>query len=307
MRSRLQPWHLAVAIIVLCGAILAFARWRTERQFDSLALIEALPPDQATHLFISVSALRQSGILDTLAGSKAQEEPDYRRFVEQTGFDYRTDLDSVAAAFFHGGSYFTARGHFDWKKLDAYAKAQGGDCRNGLCTLPGSQPDRNISFVPLSSNVIALAVTGEQRGVNMIGPNQWKTAPQLPPEPVWISAPSFAFSDPKGLPAGAQAFLSPLAQAEHVVFAIGPDGQRLHIRLEVSCATQESAAALAQKMTSTTDLLKKMLAREKMTPNSNDLSGLLVAGTFEQQGKRVTGTWPLERGFLESLAAGKIQ
>jgi hypothetical protein len=150
-------------------------------------------------------------------------------------------------------------------------------------------------------------VTAEERGVTMIGPERWRTPPQLPPEPVWISAPSFAFSDPKNLPAGAQAFLSPMAQAEHVVFAIGPEGDRLHVRLDVSCATPESAAALAKQLTSTTDLLKKMLERDKMTPNPRDLSGVLVAGSFQQQDKRVTGTWPIDRGFVEALASGKIQ
>ena len=48
-------------------------------------------------------------------------------------------------------------------------------------------------------------------------------------------------------------------------------------------------------------LLKKMLEREHMTPNANDLSGVLTAGTFSQQNERVTGIWPIERGFLESL------
>ncbi len=43
----------------------------------------------------------------------------------------------------------------------------------------------------------------------MIGPNQWQTPPQLPPEPVWISAPAFAFSDVKNLPAGTHSFPEP--------------------------------------------------------------------------------------------------
>ena len=294
-------------LIVFCAGVLAFTYWRSQRHFDAVSLIESLPPYQATHVYVAVGALRDSGVLDLLAGSKAEEEPDYRAFVEQTGFDYRSDLDAVAAAFFHGGSYFTIRGHFDWKKLTAYARAQGGDCRNAVCSMAASDKLRHISFFPLSSDVLALAVTTEERGVTMIGPNQWKTPPKLPQEPVWISAPSFMFSDPKDLPAGAQAFLSPLAQAQQVVFAIGPDGQRLRIRLEVSCATPESAAALAKQLTSTTDLLKKMLEREKMTPNPRDLSGVLVAGTFQQEDKRVTGTWPVERGFIEALASGKVQ
>jgi len=287
--------------------ILALVRWQTRKHYDAAALIQSLPPDQATHVYIAVGALRDSGVLDLIAGSSAEEEPDYRHFVEQTGFDYRSDLDAVAAAYFHGGSYYALQGRFDWKKLNAYARAQGGDCRNAVCSMPASEAGRHISFYPLSTGVLALAVSSEERGVIMIGPGQWKNPPQLPPEPVWISAPAFVFSDLKDLPAGAQSFLSPLAQGEQAVFAIGPDGDRLRIRLEVSCATPDSAAALAQKLTSTTDLLKKMLDRDKMTPSARDLSGVLIAGTFAQQDKRVTGTWPMERGFVQALASGKVQ
>jgi hypothetical protein len=64
---------------------------------------------------------------------------------------------------------------------------------------------------------------------------------------------------------------------------------------------------LGEKLTTTTDLLKKMLEREKMTPNPRDLSGVLVAGTFKSEDKRVVGGWPVERGFLETLVTGKLQ
>jgi hypothetical protein len=307
MRLRLQVWQISTAVILLCVGALAFTYWRSQRHFDPATLVECLPPDQATHVYIAVDALRDSGVFNTLAGSKADEEPDYRKFVEQTGFDYRTDLDAIAAAFLHGDAYFALRGRFEWKRLTAYARAQGGDCRNAICSMPASDPGQHISFYPLSSEVLALAVTTEERGVNMIAPQQWKTPPILPPDPVWVSAPSFAFSEPKNLPAGAQAFLSPLAQGEHIVFAVGPDGQRFRIRLDVSCATPEAAAGVAKKLTETTDLLKKMLERDKMTPNARDLSGVLVAGTFQQQDKHVAGTWPVDRAFIEALASGKVE
>src|SRR5262249_18403043 len=158
----------------------------------------------------------------------------------------------VAGAFFHGGSYFTVRGRFDWKKLSAYAKAEGGDCQRSVCSMPASDAGRYISFYPLNSSVLALATSTEQRGVNMIAPGQWKSPPALTADPVWVSAPAFAFSDLKNLPSGAQAFLSPLAQAERVVFAMGPEGARFRIHVDASCATPESAASVAKKMNETT-------------------------------------------------------
>jgi hypothetical protein len=50
-----------------------------------------------------------------------------------------------------------------------------------------------------------------------------------------------------------------------------------------------------------------MLERDHMTPNSGDWSGVLVAGNFQQKDQRVVGTWPVERAFVEALAAGKLQ
>ena len=281
------------------------------RNFNNAQLLMALPPDQATHLFINVEELRHDGILDLIAGSGAAEEPDYKRFVEETKFDYRKDLDTIAAAFAHGNQYFALRGRFDWRRLAKYAESQGGKCAQSICEMPASEAGRYISFYTLGANALALAVSGEQRGVMVIGPDQWKldgkSAPQFPPEPVWISAPPFDFTDTKNFPAGTHSFLSPLAAAEHVTFAIGPEGNRLQVRLEVACADAAGAAALAKQLTDTTALLKKMLEREHQTPSKNDLSGVLVAGSFEQKDKRVVGTWPLERGFVETFASGKIE
>ena len=312
-RTRIKPWQLAAAVILLCGGVILFAHWRnTSRRFlDASALLECLPPDPATHmLFIDVAALpERSGILDMLAGSKASEEPDYKRFIDQTGFDYRTDLDAIAAAFWHGGSYFTLRGPASSGRSSRSMRVLQGRIvpEMQICTMIGSTPERHISFYPLRSDVLALAVSPEERGTDMIGPNQWKTPPLLPSEPVWLSAPSFVFSDVKNLPEGTHAFLSPLAQAQSVVFAIGPDGQKLQIRIEVLCATPEAAAAVEHQLTSTTDLLRKMIERDHLTPNARDLTNVLLGGKFQQQDKRVTGTWPVERAFVEALAAGQAQ
>ena len=307
MRFRFQPWQLAVLVVLLCGAAVGVVRWRrTFQPVNATSLLAALPVQGATLLYIDADALRRSGILDLLAGSKAAEEPDYRKFVEQSGFDYRTDVDAVAAAFVNGETYLTVRGRFQWKLLSSYARSQGGECRYTLCTMPASDKDRHISFYPLTTNVLALAVSSQLRGADMIGPNQWKNPPALPPEPVWISVPSPVFSKPDFFPAGTRAFLSPLAQTANVTFAMGPQGDRLQLRLEVACASPSAAAEMVQQFSSATDLLKKMIERDHLTPNPKDLSGVLVAGAFQQQNARVIGTWPVERGFITALASGQI-
>ena len=48
-------------------------------------LASYLPDKDGTLLYIDVDAMRRSGILDMMAGSKAAEELEYKEFVEQTG------------------------------------------------------------------------------------------------------------------------------------------------------------------------------------------------------------------------------
>jgi hypothetical protein len=109
------------------------------------------------------------------------------------------------------------------------------------------------------------------------------------------------------LPGGMRAFLSPLAHAAKVTFAVGPRGPGVELRLEVTCATPQAAGELAQSLSGTTSLLKKMLGRDNLTPNRRDLSAVLVAGSFEQRQTQVIGTWPMERDFVEALANGQVQ
>ena len=322
MRRIPIPWWVFLVVIAIAGALPFFigpaALWGPlasggfgPRKLSAMQLLTSLPPDQATHVFIDIDALRRDGILDLIAGSSAAEDADYKNFVEQTKFDYRKDLDTIAAAFAHGNQYFALGGRFDWQRLEKYALSQGGKCVKSICSMPASEPGRYISFYTLGANALALAVANEERGVMMIGPGQWelggKSKPQFPPEPVWISAPPFQFTETRNFPAGTHSFFSPLAVARHVTFAIGPEGNRLQVRLEVACNDAVGAAALAKQLTDTTDLLKKMLEREHQKPNTNDLSGVLVAGSFAQKDTQVVGTWPLERGFVEAFASGKIE
>ena len=294
-------------VVVLCVAAVAVAHWwRVSLPYDATRLVSALPVERSTVLYLDTGQLRRSGLLEVLAGSKAMEEPDYRKFVEETGFDYRTDLDAVAAAFAENRFYATLRGRFRWQQLTAYAESQGGECHYSVCTMLGSNPEHNISFYPLKSDVLALAVSTDPRAVTSIVSGGKEQVP-VPRDPVWISVPAASFNRLDAFPAGAHAFLSPLADAEKIVFAAGPQGDRLQLRLEVACATPAAAAEMVKQFSSMTGLLKSMIEREHMTPNPRDLSGVLVAGSFEQRQSTVIGTWPLERSFVEALASGQIQ
>ena len=304
MRFRFAASALALVVILL--SVFVLWRWKT-RPYDAADLLASLPLQNAVKVYIDADALRSSGLLDLLAGSRASEEPDYRRFVEQSGFDYRRDLDALAASFVDGSIYVSVRGHFAWKRLSAYALAQQGKCWDTLCSMPASQANRYISFYPLTNQVLALAITAQDRGAQDISPPRSQAPAVSPSGPLWASAPGPAFSDLGGLPAGAR-ILSPLADAQEATFSVrplAPAGDRFEIRLEARYTTPEAARRVAQQFTSTTELLRSMIRREKLTPNPADLSGVLTAGTFEAKGTSALGVWQIEKQFFQSLFSGQ--
>lgn len=296
----------ALALLLAAALVAGFLIWRTTRTYNDAQLLECLPQARATHVFLNLEKLRSGGVLDLIAGSKSAEDADYKAFLAHTGLDYRTDIDAIAAAFSEGNTYLAMRGRFDWKKLSGYVQNQGGKCGDLGCSMPATRPGYYVSLMPLRPAVLAVAVSTDERGVKMIGLQDWRKPPVLPAEPVWLSVPSFALSE-ASLGAGTHAFLEPLSQAQQVTFAVGPAGDGFKIRVEAVCATPEVAELMTRRLSASTDMLKKMLEREHLTASPNDLSGLLVAGTFAQQKERVNGSWPMTRGFLESLAGGKLK
>jgi hypothetical protein len=306
---------LAAALVLVCAAVLGVLEWRRTQRYDPSRLMQSLPVNGAVKVFINIEALRDSGLLDVLAGPKTVEDPDYSHFADEIGFDYRSDLDAVAAAFVHGDFYAAARGHFDWKRLTEYARANQGQCTNGICSMPGAQPDRIISFYPLSSQVLALAVSEKPQGVLMIARPSGKPGISVPPAAFWISAPGTDFKDLKNLPVGTQSFMAPLAQAREAAFSVQPasadsgsaSSGAFQIRMDVDCTSPDAASALARVLTSTTDFLRSLVVSEKVAPKPSDLTAVLVSGTFEVHDSNVTGRWPMDRRVIESLVSDQIK
>jgi hypothetical protein len=121
---------LAVALLV--AALLSFAvlRWRNSHRpgRDEIlnTLLEHAPNGTIGIVYLDVAELRQSPFAKKLFAwaPKPQTDPDYARFIQETGFDYERDLDRVAYAAARRGSQSTwfaiADGTFDRKKLTAY-------------------------------------------------------------------------------------------------------------------------------------------------------------------------------------------
>src|SRR5580704_8509955 len=106
-------------------------KWSDARRFsDPRTLLSRFPVEDAIVLGADFASVRRAGLL---SDPKLPLEPEYRQFLDGTGFDYRKDLDSVLASFSKSGNFYIARGRFNWPRLRDYAAHQGGSCYQDLC------------------------------------------------------------------------------------------------------------------------------------------------------------------------------
>ena len=289
----------AVAIASIAGVV-----WYRARALAPAALLARLPAANALVFSIDFEQLRRAGILQMLDKSKTAEDPDYVSFIQKTNFNYRVDLNLAVAAFAPTGKFMLLVGRFDWKALRAYASSQGGGCDGDLCRMQGSTAERRISFFPLRSNLMALAVSPDDSAALRLNTAASSPDAQIPGAPIWLSIPTAMLRSGENLPDGTRMFARSVGQAETVTLAFAPEGQRLAARLDVLCRNEVDAADVALQLQRVTTVLRTMIARENQKPNPSDLSGVLTAGSFRPQGRRVYGYWPIERTFVENVLAG---
>ncbi len=263
-----------------------------------------MPAENALVAYIDFSELRRGGILQLLDGSKAGEDAEYQSFVRQTQFDYKKDLDAAIVAFAPTGRFLLLKGRFDWKSLRAYVESQNGKCTNAFCRMIGSAPERRISFFPVRSNLMALAVSPDESAALRLESAASGPDPQVPAAPVWLSIPTSMLKSSDSLPAGTRMFARGMERAETVTLAFAPEGQGLAARLDVRCRDDRDAADLASQLTRTTSLLRETMEREHQKPNPADLSGVLTSGAFRNEGRRVLGYWPIEPVFVQNVLGG---
>jgi len=267
-------------------------------------LASYLPLGDGALVYLDVDAMRRSGLLDLIAGKKATAEVEYRSFVDETRFDYRDDLDTVAALFKEGQVFMTLRGRFNWRSLMAYVSNHGGLCQNGFCTIAGSQPDRRVSFYPIKSNLMAMAVSRDGWAAYQVSRRSARLPIVPPRQPAWALLTGSALQNMNGLPSGTKSFVTALANANQLVFAVGEKDDHLELSVNVKCQNPDQASVLFSQLEAATDTLRQWLAREHQEPNANDMSGILTAGAFRRDDRQVLGSWPVRRGFIEAMASG---
>ena len=291
-------------ILVVCGLALSGAFWYRSRTLSPAAMLKRLPTDDAVVLYVDFSRLRAADLLKWLDASKVGEDSEYRSFVAKTDFNYKRDLDTAVLAFAPKGKYMLLKGRFDWPSITNYARNNDGRCNNSFCKMEGSAPEKRISFFPLKSNLMAMAVSDDD--VAALRMNQVSTGPdaEIPDAPIWLSIPPSWVKSGASLPPGTQMFARSLERAQSVTLAVVPEEDHLAAKLNVRCASASDAGALAADLNKTTRLLRELIEREHQTPNAADLSGFLTSGAFRSEGARVLGYWKIDRALIDNLFGG---
>lgn len=313
MAQKVRGWHLvlAIAVIAIIGVAIAIRRIGSGPK-DAAGMAAYLPKREAVTAYIDVAAIRNSGLLEKLVGSAIGEEDEYKTFLQRTGFDYKRDLDQILLSSASGTHYMLLKGRFDWPKLTGYAAQEKGKCEAGYCWLPGTTPGRVISFYPVTDDLMALASGASEQAARRITRRAGeKFSFNIPAQPVWAHAPTpLLLREQERVPSGTRLFLKAIEQAEEVVLTIGPatvgnaEGA-FEVTMNVTCKSEQDAAVLKAQLESITALLSSLIRREKQSPNSSDLSGVLTSGTFQRDIRQVIGRWSLSKDFVEALGKTK--
>src|SRR5260370_10160750 len=127
-------------------------------------------------------------------------------------------------AFVPRGKYMLLKGRFDWKSLKSYVLGSGGRCNNSFCKLAGSSPEKRISFFPMQSSLMAMAVSDDDVGALRMNTVDARADTEIPNAPIWLSIPPSVVQSGQSLPAGTQLFARTPEHAPPATFAVVPDG-----------------------------------------------------------------------------------
>jgi len=291
-------WILVAAVAALAAA--AYFAWRLgpRRGIDARAMLAELPPGDGLTVFADIRTLRQSGILQRLAGEAGAESDEYRGFVAATGFEYRKDLDAFILRSEGGRRWIAAEARLDYGKLRRYFLAHGGRCVSELCSMQGSAPERQISWVRLKSGRLGMAVDPDPLAAAAFGEKAKAPSWPVPDTPLWLYLPGRSLEAPENGPSWLARAIEGMRGARWLLWTARPAGDGLDLRLEIQCADAEKAKEMAGRWGGVLESLREA-ARQQGDQVS--LPSILAEGTFQANGERAEGRWRIEWERLEKL------
>ena len=161
-----KRWIFSIAAILFLAGVGLYSYQRGgDVTATRAAMLALLPADACAVVYADVAAIRSSAFTTELYNwvPQPQIDPEYARFLRDTGFDYERDLDRVAIAFLKRGTdtgiFAVADGRFDQKRIETYASQSGSRIKhNGrdFFQFPVTGSTRNVSFTFLRTDRLAL-------------------------------------------------------------------------------------------------------------------------------------------------------
>jgi hypothetical protein len=295
-----------MAVLLTAAVIVVVYKSARPRFLSPARLVGLLPQSDAVLFYADIGSLRRSGFLKFLEAVKNSEEPDYRRFVAETGFAYERDLDAIAIASVPDQVFAVARGRFDWRRLIQYAGGHGGRCKNSYCQVPTSQPGKWFSFFPVQSDVIGVAVSADRNAAYALLPREGAPELHTPSFPIWAEVPRRILDQPGSLPPAVQVLAHALSSASSVTLGINQvspsaSGTALDISLIAVCDSEIAANNVREHLAQLTSMFRNLIAHNQAPVSTPDLARLFVSGAFRTEGQNVHGDWVVPRPVLDSL------
>jgi hypothetical protein len=288
-RNRARFAALTAAVALAAVSLLAYFVWLRPAIPGRDALLVLMPGDARALLYIDLAELRREPFFADLLtwAPKSDADLEYRQFVRDTGFDYERDLDRVAVAFERHGAqkifFVVGDGHFDKKKIKAYADKNGAVQNSGgaeIFSLPVAGSSARLSFTFLTKD--RLAITNKDdfgswlHGATAIADAEWRERfARVAGSPVFAVIRSEALKDAFGSESGsedltrrANGFSSPqlsslLAQLQWLTAAGKPQSNKLRVVLDAESLEVKNAQQLTDLLNGVVLLARAGLSNAK--------------------------------------------
>lgn len=270
-RNRKLVIALATTIALVAVSLLAYLAWLRPAIPGRNALLDLMPGDARAVLFMDLADLRKEPFFaDLLAWApKPDADQEYRQFVRDTGFDYEKDLDRVAVAFKQEGAqrifFAVGDGHFDTKKIKAYAAKNGmlqdsGSTEIFSLSIAGSSG--RLSFTFLGKGRLAFTNTHDfgpwLNGAKAVTDAEWRERfARVAGSPVFAVIRGEDLKDAFGSGAASQDFArratggisspqlsSLLAQLQWLTLAAKPENNKLRVAVDAESPEDKNAQQL---------------------------------------------------------------
>jgi hypothetical protein len=281
---------LATAIAVAAVSLLAYFVWFHQAIPERNAVLSWMPGEARAVLFIDLAELRRAPFFADLLtwAPKPDADQEYRQFVRETGFDYEKDLDRVAVAFEQQGAqkifFAVGDGHFDKKKINAYAQKNGALQNLGgteLFSVPVAGSSARLSFTFLTKNRVAFTNNNDfgswLHSAKAVDDAEWRERfTRVAGSPAFAMIRNEGLKDAFGADPTAQdlarratgGFSSPqlsslLAQLQWLAIAGKPENNKLRVALDAESLEDKNAQQLADLLNGVVLLARAGISNSK--------------------------------------------